>query len=84
MLGTFAGACRSRGRREAGGGDLNDGGRRQDGLDDDGDVDGVQDARNAEANRVGEMWSVDGVQNKFECAVEAANELSRSPTDLTS
>ena len=65
MLGTFAGACRSRGRREAGGGDLNDGGRRQGGLDDDdGDVDGVQDARNAEANRVGEMWSgVDGVQN---------------------
>ena len=58
MLGTFAGACRSRGRREAGGGDLNDGGRRQDGLDDDGDVDGVQDARSAEANRVGERWRV--------------------------
>ena len=50
MLGTFAGACRSRGRHEAGGGDLNDDGRRQDGLDDDGDVDGVQDARSVAAN----------------------------------
>ena len=50
VLGTFAGACRSRGRREAGGGDLDDDGRRQDGRDDDGDVDVVQDASGAEAN----------------------------------
>ena len=40
MLGTFAGACRSRGRREAGGGDLDDDGPRR---GEDGDVDGVQD-----------------------------------------
>ena len=45
--GTFAGACRSRGRRE---GDLNDDGRRQDGRGDDGDVDGIQNARSVEAN----------------------------------
>ena len=49
-MGTFAGACRSRGRREAGGGDLDDDGRGQDGRDDDGDVDGLQDASGAEAN----------------------------------
>ena len=49
-MGTFAGACRSRGRREAGGGDLDDDGRRQDGRDGDGYVDGVQDASGAEAN----------------------------------
>ena len=51
VLGTFAGACRSRGRREAGGGgDLDGDDRPQDGQYDDGDVDGVKDAGGAKAN----------------------------------
>ena len=41
--GTFAGACRSRGRREAGR-DLDDDGGRQDGRDDHGDVGDIEDA----------------------------------------
>ena len=57
-MGTFAGACRSRGRREAGGGDLDDDGPRQ---GEDGDVDGVQDTSEVEAKRVGDML--------FDCAV---------------
>ena len=40
--GTFAGACRSRGRREAGR-DLDDDGGRQDGRDDHGDVGDIED-----------------------------------------